>query len=169
LGELERELGNFSEAELYLKKRLPLIEELGDRRGQCITWGLLGKLYLDQNNLATAEQALSRSLEIGRGSGIDFFLCDYLDSLSQLCLKQGRLPEAKAYARESLAMARAANNKDIIWQSRFHHAQALMADDTGAAKEEMESLSKDAPGENERELLLSLLRQLRKDDEIAPK
>ena len=140
---------------------------MGDRRGQCITWGSLGKLYLAQDNFATAEQALRRSLETGRGSGIDFFLCDYLDSLSQLCLKQGRLPEAKTCALESLAMARAVENKWIIWQSRFHYAQALMADDPKAAKEEMESLTTDAPGEKEKEILQSLLTKLRGFVEVS--
>jgi Flp pilus assembly protein TadD len=74
LGDIERNRGNWDEAERLYRQSLELRTELGDRSGMATSIGCLGEIEMLRGNLDAAEPLLKESLakleELGEPSKI---------------------------------------------------------------------------------------------------
>ena len=66
IGNLLTRQGRVADAEPYLRQSLEIKEDLGDRQGQAITLGNLGRVKRAQGALAEAEALFARDLSIAR-------------------------------------------------------------------------------------------------------
>ena len=131
LGELNRMMGNYAEAERRQVKALAMRTELGElgpfemARSQL----MLGRLVHDQGRLVDAERYYRESLRLHREAvGPEHAKGPiHLNSMSWVLYDQGKHEAAERWARESVALAeklRGKDTKDVAY-GRMHLGRAL--------------------------------------------
>ncbi len=103
LGCIERNRGNWDEAERLYQQSLALRTELGDRAGMASSWGVLGDIQRNRGNWDEAErlyqQSLALSTELGDKSGMGYVY----NTLAFVHQHSNKIPEAFAAWRAGLA------------------------------------------------------------------
>jgi CHAT domain-containing protein len=141
LGDPEKAEGMFMEAEKQAEK-------LGDGTDQ-VRWLLdLGYVHLDTRNFTAAEQSYRQSLDLADKLKSREDTINALQALAFISEQTGKLEEAKRYADEALAMARAdGNRRDEVYPRLVQGQVATQRHDTAAAESAFREVvqSKDSP------------------------
>ncbi|CDM95454.1 CHAT domain-containing protein [Limnospira indica] len=104
LGCIERDRGNWEEAEGLYQQSLALRTELGDRAGMATSWGVLGDIQRNRGNWDEAEglyqQSLALSTELGDRAG----MASSWGVLGDIQRNRGNWDEAERLYQQSLAL-----------------------------------------------------------------
>jgi tetratricopeptide (TPR) repeat protein len=98
-------LGRFDAALTYATRSVALLETFGDRIALARSENDLGLVFIKRRDLSAARQHLSRSLQLCEETGLQAGRSQVLLSLCELCLLEGRIEEAKAFAENALELA----------------------------------------------------------------
>jgi CHAT domain-containing protein len=138
LGDLEKAGGLLSDAAGEAGK-------LGDASSE-VGWLIdAGYVDMDENRLPLAEQIFLHSSELARKIESPGDLLDSLTALAYVSEQTGKLDEAKKYADQALAMARAAGNgRDIVYPLLVEGRVAARRDDAATAETDFRDVAKSA-------------------------
>ena len=100
-------IGRFEEAMQLNLRGLRLREAAHDTAAVADSYGNIGQLYLEQQNLPAAQQAYEESLRGWRRMKVTPYIVSCLNHLAIIHRDAGRLPQARAYVAQGLAEARA--------------------------------------------------------------
>jgi CHAT domain-containing protein/Tfp pilus assembly protein PilF len=141
-------LGDPEKAEVMFAEAEQQAEKLGDSTDQ-VRWLLdVGYVYLDTRSFAAAERSYRRSLDLAEKLKSREDIINALQALAFISEQTGKLEEAKHYAAEALAMARAdGNGRDIVYPRLVQGHVAAQQHDTAAAEGAFREVaqSKDSP------------------------
>lgn len=123
LGDIERNRGNWDEAERLYRQCLQVEEELGDRSGMATSWGVLGDIERKRGNWDAAERLYRQSLqlreELGDRSGIAWLTSDRGANE----LGRGNLELAESLLQEALTQLQQLGMTNAIAETHWHLAQ----------------------------------------------
>jgi tetratricopeptide (TPR) repeat protein len=88
------------------RKSLRLREEMGDAKGMGSSLNSLGQLYFKVRNMTAALENYYRAREIFEKTDDKKGMAEALSHLAAILFKQGKQKEARAYAEQSLVLAR---------------------------------------------------------------
>ncbi|GAC1510260.1 MAG: hypothetical protein NVS1B3_12830 [Candidatus Dormibacteraceae bacterium] len=100
-----QELGQIDIAARYATRSVTLLEVLRDRVSLARSENNLGLILMARGDLDSAREHLDRSLELTEDSDLEVGRSHVLLSLCELCLREGNLEQAQAFAREALHLA----------------------------------------------------------------
>ena len=100
-----QELGQIDIAARYATRSVTLLEVLRDRVSLARSENNLGLILMARGDLDAAREHLDRSLELSEESDLEVGRSHVLLSLCELCLREGNLEQAQAFAREALLLA----------------------------------------------------------------
>jgi tetratricopeptide (TPR) repeat protein len=104
LGIIERDRGNWDEAERLYRQCLEIEEELGDRSGMASSWGCLGDIERNRGNWDEAERLYRQCLEIEEELGDRSGMASSWGALGSIESNRGNWDEAERLFRRSLAL-----------------------------------------------------------------
>jgi tetratricopeptide (TPR) repeat protein len=102
LANVERLLGNFSQAEAYSRMALEKYRLSADVFGTIVALAELGHIYLDEGRLDQASQALIEALNLARGAEDEEVEGDASLGLAEVDLRQNRFEQALLEAQAAL-------------------------------------------------------------------
>jgi tetratricopeptide (TPR) repeat protein len=127
LGDIERNRGNWDEAERLYRQSLQLREELGDRSGIAAAWGVLGGIERNRGNWDEAERLYRQSLqlreELGDRSGMAWVTSDRGANE----LGRGNLELAESLLQNALVQLQELAMTDAIAETNWHLARLYRA------------------------------------------
>jgi len=104
LGDIERNRGNWDEAERLYRQSLALRTELGDRSGMATSWGVLGNIERNRGNWDEAERLYRQYLEVMTELGDRSGMASSWGVLGDIERNRGNWDEAERLYRQSLAL-----------------------------------------------------------------
>ncbi len=104
LGDIQRNRGNWDEAERLYQQSLEVKTELGDRSWMATSWGLLGEIQRNRGNWDEAEHLFQQSLELRTQLGDRKGMGYGYNNLAFVHLHSNKIPEAIACWRAGLAV-----------------------------------------------------------------
>jgi tetratricopeptide (TPR) repeat protein len=107
-------LKDLTAAEPLLEESLALFRRTGSRRGEAEAIGSLGHLAKDDGDVARALELYEQSAELVAPPGFTWWQLNMLGAIAECELDLGRVVEAEAPARESLAPAGEINDRQGI-------------------------------------------------------
>jgi len=102
LAMLHHHLGDDQAAVTYSRQALPIIQKLGDPFIEGFVWIRLGHALLGLGQIAEAEKAYRRSLELRRQVGQQELVVETLAGLARVALAEGSTDQALAQVKEIL-------------------------------------------------------------------
>ena len=132
LGRAYHALGQVDTAARYAMRSVALLEILRDRVSLARSENALGLLLKARGEVAAAQQHLERSHELSPESELGAGRSLVLLSLCELCLDQGEVDQASAYAQEALKLAMSLNEASSVAQA--HVWLGRIADRLGDAE-----------------------------------
>jgi CHAT domain-containing protein len=102
LGYIERNRGNWDEAERLYRQSLQIRTELGDRSGMASSWGVLGDIEKKRGNWDEAERLYRQSLQLRTELGDRSGMATSWGSLGDIERKRGNWDEAERLYRQKL-------------------------------------------------------------------
>jgi class 3 adenylate cyclase len=130
----------FAELSLQLK------EKLGDRYGEAISLGTIGRAYLLQARYPEAREAFTRDLELATAMGDQRGIGIMLNSLGEVALLLKELDTAADSYRQSLTSDRGPFNAMHAWLGLARvHLAASRLDDAAVATEQLAALGASGP------------------------
>jgi CHAT domain-containing protein len=141
-------LGEPEKAEVMFVEAKQQAEKLGDVTDQAMWLQAVGYIYLDTRRFADARESYQQSLKLARQINSREHLVNSLIALAFVSEQTGKLEEAKRYADEALAMARASGNgRDVVYPLLVQGRVAGQQHDTAAAEGAFREVaqSKDSP------------------------
>jgi len=99
--------GRFAEAMRLSLQGLRLRQAAHDTAAVADSYGIIGQIYLEQQNLPAAQVAYEQSLRGWRQKHVPMYVIESLDHLAIIHRDAGRYDRARAYVGEGLAEARA--------------------------------------------------------------
>ena len=100
-----QEMGQIDIAARYATRSVTLLEVLRDRVSLARSENNLGLILMARGDLDAARGHLDRSLELSEDADLEVGRSHVLLSLCELCLREGNLEQAQAFAREALLLA----------------------------------------------------------------
>lgn len=113
-GQLSFYMGQYGEAQSYLKESLAIAREIDDKGRISQALSLLGVAYLGGDDLATARGYLEESLALARQLSDGVGLAAALNALAELHRTEGKLDTAEGLYEESMAVRRALGDRDAV-------------------------------------------------------
>ncbi|MBS0016021.1 MAG: CHAT domain-containing protein, partial [Arthrospira sp. SH-MAG29] len=104
LGSIQRNRGNWDEAERLYRQCLEVETELGDRSGMATSWGLLGDIQRNRGNWDEAERLYRQSLELRTELGDRSGMATSWGLLGDIQRNRGNWDEAERLYRQSLEL-----------------------------------------------------------------
>lgn len=150
--------GKVQAAQRFARMSLDRKRALGDRFGEAITLGTLGRAYLLQARFAEAADAFSQDLTIARELGDERGVGIMLNSLGEVALCQDDRAGAAGYYRESLAGNRGPWNAvhAHIGLARVHLAANRLPEASDACDQIAELLDQNPGAQGLRDVLTGL-------------
>ncbi len=133
------ELGQLDTAARYGARSVALLEILRDRVSLARSENNLGLTHLARGNLVEARKHIDRSAELADATELAAGRSPILTSLCELCLKEGNITQAKAFADEALEVAE--QQREAWYVAEAHMWKGRVADalgDSGAVDREFE-------------------------------
>jgi class 3 adenylate cyclase len=114
----------------FAERSLQLKRKLGDRYGEAISLGTLGRIQLRLGRYAQARQAFADDLAIARELGDERGIGIMLNSLGEVALLQNDLPSAESHFRANLGADRGPFNACFaeMGLARFHLMAGQLAE-----------------------------------------
>jgi CHAT domain-containing protein len=138
LGDLERAEGMFVEARRQA-------QGLGDVSDQLMWLQASGYASLDEGRVAVAEQSYRESLDLAKEINSSEHVMNSLIALAFVSEQTGKLDDAKRYADEALAMARAdGNGRDVVYPLLVEGRVAAHRNDVARAEADFREVAKSA-------------------------
>ncbi|MDQ2923450.1 MAG: tetratricopeptide repeat protein [Candidatus Dormibacteraeota bacterium] len=100
-----QDLGQIDIAARYATRSVTLLEVLRDRVSLARSENNLGLILIARGDLDAAREHRDRSLELTEDPDLEVGRSHVLLSLCELCLREGNLEQAQAFAREALLLA----------------------------------------------------------------
>jgi tetratricopeptide (TPR) repeat protein/DNA-binding XRE family transcriptional regulator len=113
------ELGQIDIAARYATRSVTLLEVLRDRVSLARSENNLGLILMARGDLDSAREHLDRSLELSEDADLEIGRSYVLLSLCELCLREGNLEQAQAFARESLLLAERLNEETNVAEAHM--------------------------------------------------
>ncbi|MDT9196378.1 tetratricopeptide repeat protein, partial [Limnospira sp. PMC 1245.20] len=104
LGDIQRNRGNWEEAERLYQQYLEVMTELGDRKGMASCWVSLGDIEKNRGNWDEAERLYQQSLALSTELGDRKGMADVYNELAFVYQHFNRIPEAIAAWKEGLTI-----------------------------------------------------------------
>ncbi len=114
LGDIERNYGNWDEAERLYRQSLEVMTELGDRKGMATYCGLLGNIQRNRGNWEKAEHLYRQSLELRSELGDRSGMATSWGLLGDIQQNRGNWDEAERLYRQSLEVQTELGDKSGI-------------------------------------------------------
>ncbi|MGD1904092.1 MAG: tetratricopeptide repeat protein [Geitlerinemataceae cyanobacterium] len=109
LGPVQRDLGNWDEAERFIRQYLEVSTELEDRADMARGWGQLGDIERNRGNWDAAERLYRQSLEMREELGDRSGMAETLQTLGQMYQSLGRPREGFALIQQAMAIRQELN------------------------------------------------------------
>ncbi|QJB26433.1 CHAT domain-containing protein [Limnospira fusiformis] len=104
LGRIDRDRGNWDEAERLVQQCLALSTELGDRQGIATSWGVLGDIQRNRGNWDEAERLYQQCLALRTELGDRKGMASSWGVLGDIQRKRGNWDEAERLYQQCLAI-----------------------------------------------------------------
>ncbi|MEX6778099.1 tetratricopeptide repeat protein [Limnospira fusiformis] len=104
LGSIQRNRGNWDEAERLYQQYLEVMTELGDRAGMASSWGVLGDIQRNRGNWDEAERLYQQSLALRTELGDRSGMASSWGLLGDIQRFRGNWEEAERLYQQSLAL-----------------------------------------------------------------
>ena len=124
-----QELGQLDTAARYATRSVALLEVLRDRVSLARSENNLGLILMARGDLAAARQHLDRSVELCDETDLKVGRSAILTSLCELCLQEGNIDQATAFAQEALELAESLN--EGLFVAEAHMWKGRIADGLG--------------------------------------
>lgn len=133
------ELGQLETANRYANRSVALLEALRDKVSLARSENNLGLILLARGDMTAARKHLDRAVQLADETDLRAGRSPILTSLCELCLQEGNLEQAKAFAEEALEVAESLNQGTFVadahvWKGRI----ADRLGDTAAVDSEFE-------------------------------
>ncbi len=171
IGDVCRELGWLSDAEVCIAEALSLALQLGDQANLLTCLGNAAYLLRDQRYLAEAEAALRDAVLLGRQLEMPAQQCEHLQVLAELCLARGDTTEALSHANSAETLALKSGNSEVGFKARILRIFAqwkLGERSLAAAQQILRLMLRDTQAPSEQALVYDTLWQMaRRPDDLG--
>lgn len=132
-----QELGQLDTAGRYATRSVALLEILRDRVSLARSENNLGLLLMARGDLTAARKHLDRSVELCDETELTTGRIPVLTSLSELCLQEGNVEQAGAFAEEALELAERMHEDQYVAEAHMWRGRVAdrMGDDPAVDRE----------------------------------
>ncbi|HQQ98174.1 MAG TPA: CHAT domain-containing protein [Cyclobacteriaceae bacterium] len=119
IGDIYYQMGNFVEAEKWLKDALAGTQKAGAKRVKMDILGELGRLKIEQKKYTEAATFLNEGVAIGKETGI---VIGYLNNLvlqGKLLVEQKQFEKAKVILEETYTKSKNIGKDNTLWESLY--------------------------------------------------
>jgi tetratricopeptide (TPR) repeat protein len=126
LGDVHRALGKLTAAGNYYREALHGYQQLSEHYKEALTWADLGAVDLEDGQLVSAREKLTRALQLIRNApDAQEPMASVLYELARVDLREGKYAEAAEKAHEALNLHREIGNR--VTESRMRHLLGELA------------------------------------------
>ncbi|MEE3718277.1 hypothetical protein V2H45_16175 [Tumidithrix elongata RA019] len=129
LGKYYATIGDFQTALFHLERSLSLRQELDDEHAKAISFGHLGRIHLQIEELDPVEDLFQTSLEIGLAYEDEVLRIQALSGLAQLAIARSQWQLAIAMIQEALDLTQEPLDTKRVAYLSLDFAEALLGDD----------------------------------------